>query len=262
MEKVNAQGAPPGDPLQIDTRLLVPLFKAGRKFDNALAPLHFDTAIGKLRISRKSDPPLLSTDIVDLARRGILSKSLESGSTIRAPDLAPAVDAITTKIFLNDTYEWRTRPISLHANTSLEPNLDIRDLIFVFINKDELPSYHFWINHGDARLLIHKGVAAEHVDAQDQSRPTLNPQSEASPLSETKKNSLIQTNVELPEKKQRKPTDFEMPSVIAQLLHRQSRASIPSTNRENPEVDNDERVLAKIMYWRCVCLYLNMPNIQ
>lgn len=238
-------GSPPGDPLQNDKGgsrqppILIPLFKAGRAFQRAPPPIQFETAVGRLRVPWNSDPPLLSPRIADLARRGILSNSLESGSIIRASDLAPAVDVLTGKISLDDNYEWRTRPVSSDTDGSLEPREDIQCLFFVSVNSDELPSYRFWIDDEDEDPLMHKGNVAKDVDIQDGSRPTPTAQSEYFLQIQADKSSSVQTNLESSENKERRPARFEIPDVIARIQGRQARSSIISPNFETPTFDKE-----------------------
>ena len=113
---------------------------------------------------REKDPRKPSYEMIKDARRGILSGFLRSGIIFRASDFIGIVNPNTAVITLNDVYELETRRLTAiidqpavqppsSAIVPLKRTADdektLRNLFYISLNPDELPSFHFWTKSGD-----------------------------------------------------------------------------------------------------------------
>ena len=150
------------------TPLILPLeprLKSGQDAASARPPPDiFQTGLGDLRVPRQRDPKKPSYEMIKDARSGILSGFLRSGRIIRASDLVGEVNPKTAIITLHSIYELETRslaaiesktapqlPLSsiVPFNKGAEDGKNLRNLFFVALAPDELPSFHFWTTPND-----------------------------------------------------------------------------------------------------------------
>ena len=158
-----------GDSATILTSPLEPRLKSGQDAATASSPpQYFDTPLGERRVPREKDPKKPNYEMIKDARRGILSGFLRSGKIFRASDFVGIVNPKTAIITLQDIYEFETRhlaniddqPISRPPLTSIisfkkaadkgpDDEKTLRNLFFVTLAHDELPSFHFWTKPRD-----------------------------------------------------------------------------------------------------------------
>ena len=148
---------------------LEPRLKVGRDATTAPAPpTSFKTPVGERRLPREKDPKKPNYEMIKDARRGVLSGFLRSGKTFRASDFVGIVNPKTAIITLNDIYDFETRCLAaidgqsisrppLSSMVSFKKVIDkgaddektLRNLFFITLAPDELPSFHFWTKPGD-----------------------------------------------------------------------------------------------------------------
>lgn len=148
---------------------LEPRLKAGQNAAAAPpAPELFDTPVGERRVPRQKDPKKPNYEMIKDARNGVLSGFLRSGKIFRASDFVGMVNPKTAIITLHGIYDFKTRhltnlddqPISrlpLSSMVSFKKVADeeaddgrtLRNLFYVALAHDELPSFHFWTKPGD-----------------------------------------------------------------------------------------------------------------
>ena len=128
---------------------------------------------------RNKDPSRPSFEMIKDARKGTLSGFLRSGKLIRASDLVGDVNPKTAIITLHNIYDFETRcltaiddqpipslPMSSavtfkkSADTGAADEKTLRNLFYISLAQDELPSFHFWTREGDPNPMI----AAERHD--------------------------------------------------------------------------------------------------
>ena len=150
------------------TPLIVPLeprLKGGQDAASARPPPEtFKTGVGDLHVPRQRDPKKPNYDMIKDARKGVLSGFLRSGKIIRASDLVGEVNPKTAIITLHNIYELETRclaaieskpapqlPLSsmVSFNKGAEDRKNLRNLFFIALAPDELPSFHFWTKPKD-----------------------------------------------------------------------------------------------------------------
>ena len=146
-----------------------PRLKVGQ--DPATAPSppeSFDTLVGERRVPREKDPKKPSYEMIQKARQGELSGWLRSGRIFRASDLVGMVNPKTAVITLNKIYDFETRYLTTISNEPIAPppmssmvsfrkpaekraddEKNLRNLFFISLNQDELPSFHFWTKSGE-----------------------------------------------------------------------------------------------------------------
>lgn len=117
---------------------------------------------------REKDPKKPNYEMIKDARKGILSGFLRSGKILRASDFVGFANPKTAIITLDKIYEFETRylaaiddqPISRPPLSSMVPFMKVaddgaddgktlRNLFFITLTHDELPSFHFWTKQGD-----------------------------------------------------------------------------------------------------------------
>lgn len=122
---------------------LVPRLKFGRSADHSFPPTAFETPKGKLILPRFEDPPTPDYPTASMARQGQLIGTFRDGRIFPASDFIGQVSAQTAKISLDDNYDFQTRQLS--ALPSIADNTkSLRNLFYIALEEDELPSYHFW----------------------------------------------------------------------------------------------------------------------
>ena len=157
-----------GDSATTLTSPIEPRLKNGQ--DAATAPPEsFDTPVGERRVPREKDPRKPSFDMIKAARKGILSGFLRSGKIFCASDFVGIVNPKTAIITLRDIYDFETRglaviddqpiprpplssrvPFNRVADKEVDDEKQLRNLYFITLADDELPSFHFWRKPGDS----------------------------------------------------------------------------------------------------------------
>ena len=157
-----------GDSTTPLTSPLEPRLKAGQNATTAPFPVKFDTPVGERRIPREKDPKKPNYEMIKDARKGVLSGFLRMGKIFRASDFVGLANPKTAIITLNDVYEFETRclisieekPVTRPPMSSIVPfktiaekvaddEKTLRNLFYISLNQDELPSFHFWTKPGD-----------------------------------------------------------------------------------------------------------------
>ena len=150
------------------TPLILPLeprLKNGQDAASARPPPDiFKTGLGDLHVPRQRDPKKPTYDMIKDARNGVLSGFLRSGKIIRASDLVGEVNPKTAIITLHNIYELETRSLAaIESKTApqlplssivpfskgAEDGKNLRNLFFIALAPDELPSFHFWTKPND-----------------------------------------------------------------------------------------------------------------
>lgn len=151
------------------TSLLEPRLKSGQDAASApLPPQFFDTPLGGRRVPRDKDPKKPNYEMIKDPRKGILSGFLRSGKLFRASDFVGIVNPKTAIITLHGIYDFETRYLAATDNQPIpQPPLssmvpfkkvtdkgaddekNLRNLFFITLAHDELPSFHFWTKPGD-----------------------------------------------------------------------------------------------------------------
>lgn len=158
-----------GDSATPLTSPLEPRLKPGKDAATGPPPREFfNTPMGERRQPRNKDPRKPSYEMIKDARKGILSGFLRPGKILRATDFVGIVNPKTAIITLHDIYNFETRflaaiesqPISRPPLSSIVPfkkvadrgpddEKTLRNLFFITLAHDELPSFHFWTKPGD-----------------------------------------------------------------------------------------------------------------
>ena len=148
---------------------LEPRLKVGQDAATAPSPPEsFNTPVGERRVPREKDPKKPSYEMIQKARQGELSGWLRSGIIFRASDLVGMVNPKTAVITLNNIYDFETRYLTPISNEPIAPppmssmvsfrkpagkgandEKTLRNLFFISLNRDELPSFHFWTKPGE-----------------------------------------------------------------------------------------------------------------
>ncbi len=158
---------------------LEPRLKTGQDAATAPLPVFFDTPVGKRRVPRVKDPERPHREMIRDARNGVLSGFLRLGKIFRASDFVGFVNPKTAIITLNEIYDFETRclpaindqptsptpmssvvPFKKKADTGADDEKTLRNLFYISLNQDELPSFHFWTKKGDSDPV----TAGEQVD--------------------------------------------------------------------------------------------------
>ena len=148
---------------------LAPRLKVGQDAATVPSPPEsFETPVGERRVPREKNPQKPSYEMIKDARQGILSGFLQSGTIVRASDLIGMVNPKTAVITLNNTYDFETRFLTAISDQPIAPppmssavsfrkpadqgaddEKTLRNLFYISLNRDELPSFHFWTKAGD-----------------------------------------------------------------------------------------------------------------
>ena len=148
---------------------LEPRLKVGQDAATAPSPPKtFNTPVGERRVPREKDPKKPSYEMIQKARQGSLSGWLQSGIIFRASDFIRMVNPKTAVITLNDIYDFETRYLTTLSNEPIAPppmssiitfkktadkgadeEKTLRNLYYISLNQDELPSFHFWTKSGE-----------------------------------------------------------------------------------------------------------------
>lgn len=118
--------------------------KASRDGITKEPPVYFSTRIGLRRVPRRRYSLRPSPEMIQNARRGTMSKFLQSGKIIRASAFEPMVDMQTAKLNLTDDIELETDHLSEEDEQFPESQRKKENLSYISVKDDELPSYHFW----------------------------------------------------------------------------------------------------------------------
>lgn len=157
-----------GDSATPSTSPLEPRLKSGQDAATSSLPEFFDTPMGERRVPRDRDPKKPNYEMMKDAREGVLSGFLRSGKIFCASDFVGIVNPKTAIITLQDIYEFETRclatleqsisrpplssrvPFSRVADKEADDGKNLRNLFFITLADDELPSFHFWTKPGDS----------------------------------------------------------------------------------------------------------------
>ena len=162
LSRFGDSATPPISPLE-------PRLKVGQDAATAPSPPEsFDTRAGERRVPREKNPKKPSYEMIQKAREGVLTGWLQSGIIFRASDLVGDVNPKTAVITLNEIYEFETRYLTALSNQPIAPppmsstvsfrkpadngaddEKTLRNLYFISLNRDELPSFHFWTKSGE-----------------------------------------------------------------------------------------------------------------
>ena len=141
---------------------LEPRLKDGQDAATAPSPPEsFDTPVGKRRVPRDKDPERPKPEMIQEAREGNLTGFPRTANIVRASDFIGMVNPKTAVITLNELYYFETR--FLYAKRTARPPMSsaisprekadeektLRTLYYISLNRDELPSFHFWTKPGD-----------------------------------------------------------------------------------------------------------------
>lgn len=143
---------------------LKPRVKSSRDGTTNEPLMYFATRIGPRRIPRRRYPLRPSPDMIQNARRGMMSKFLRLGKIIRASDFEPMVDLQTAKLNLTDEIELETDHLSKDDEQMPESQRTKENLFYISVKDDELPSYHFWKAEIDPDPLdTHHGIDWDQI---------------------------------------------------------------------------------------------------
>ena len=112
-------------------------------------PTFFNTKLGLRRVPRQKTALRPDASMINNARRGVMSKFLRSGIIIRASELDPMVDPETAIISLTDSVEMETDHLLDDEEQIPESEKTLKNLFYISVKPDELPSYHFWRGKDD-----------------------------------------------------------------------------------------------------------------
>lgn len=112
-------------------------------------PSSFPTELGVRRVPRRRNPLSPSPDMIVDTRKGVLSKFLRLGKIIRASNFKHMANPITATLHLTDSIRWETEHLSDGGELMPENKRTLKNLFYVSVEEDELPSYHFWKMEGD-----------------------------------------------------------------------------------------------------------------
>jgi hypothetical protein len=121
----------------------------GMKKESRYASAIFDTDLGLRKVPRQKLALRPSASMIKKARQGLLSEFFRSGQIIRASDLNSMVDPKSAMLSLTDSVEMETDHLSDEAERMPESERTLENLFYLCVEKDELPSYHFWRNKED-----------------------------------------------------------------------------------------------------------------
>lgn len=131
--------------------------KPGHNDTETELPTEYDTKIGRLRIPRQINPPAPNSEMISDARDGRLDRQFRMGKIIRASDFIGDVIPSTAVLTLSYIYNYQTRPLSVHDKVKPEQKT-IRNLFYISLHEDELPTYHFWTSPEDPDPVERQGV--------------------------------------------------------------------------------------------------------
>lgn len=119
----------------------------------------FPTKMGLRRIPRQILTTRPDAAMIRNARRGVMSKFLRSGIIIRASDLGSMADPKSAIISLTDKFEMETDYLSDEEDPMPEREKSLENLFYICVQRDELPSYHFWRGKKDPDPInVHRPV--------------------------------------------------------------------------------------------------------
>lgn len=234
-----------GDSATPLTSPLEPRLKGGQ--DAAIAPpppTSFDTPVGKRRVPREKNPRKPNFEMIKDARQGVLSGFLRSGKLFRASDFVGIVNPKTAIITLDDIYEFETRgltaigdqPISRPPLSSMvsfrktaeqgaDDEKNLRNLFYISLGQDELPSFHFWTKAGD----LDPVTAGEPIDwgkLFDQNPPSPATTAKIATLENDRKEKVQRGPEEQQNTQNKQPLEF---------LDHYNDINTPALGREPPE---------------------------
>lgn len=103
----------------------------------------FPMKIGLRKVPRQNLAARPDAAMIRNARQGVMSKFLPSGIIIRASDLGSMVNPRSAIITLTDSVEMETDHLSDEEDSMPESEGTLENLFYIYVQGDELPSYHF-----------------------------------------------------------------------------------------------------------------------
>lgn len=111
---------------------------------------HFITAMGQRRLPRRSNQLRPTAKMIQDARRGHLTKFLRQGDITRADSFGDGmVNPQTARIYLDYDHDFVTDHLSDESEDMDDELKDERNLYYISVHRDELPTYHFWQRETD-----------------------------------------------------------------------------------------------------------------
>lgn len=133
----------------IDLRPRVRGVHNGMKKVPQYASALFPTNLGLRKVPRQKSALRPGASMIKNARQGLLLEFFRSGQIIRASDLGSMVDPKSAVLSLTDSVEMETDHLSGEAERIPENERTLENLFYICVEKDELPSYHFWRDKED-----------------------------------------------------------------------------------------------------------------
>lgn len=137
--------------------LLEPRLKPGKKALHSDLPRVFNTRKGRLAVPENNNPPVPTPQMISSVLDGNLTRFFRNGHVFCASDLVGAVSAHTAIISLDDTYEFKARHLFATPRAP-EATRSLRNLFYIALKVDELPSYHFWTLPNDPNPIEEVGA--------------------------------------------------------------------------------------------------------
>ena len=113
-------------------------------------PEVFQTKKGTLRVPRCSEPAYPTDEVIQNACEGRMTGIFERGMVFPASDLIGVVAIRTANITLDKIYDFQTH--LLRVVPEYQGTERLRNLFFVSLKADELPSFHFWKKAEDVKI--------------------------------------------------------------------------------------------------------------
>lgn len=108
------------------------------------------TEMGRRRLPRGSHQLRPTAQMIQEARRGHLTKFLRQGDIVRADDFGEdMVNPRTAEIYLDYDNDFVTDHLSDESEDMDDELKDTNNLYYISVQRDELPTYHFWQRETD-----------------------------------------------------------------------------------------------------------------
>lgn len=186
---------------------------------------------------REKDPRKPNYEMIKDVRQGILSGFLRLGIIFRASDFIGIVNPKTAVITLNDIYDFETRrlvaiidqpavqpPSSaiVPLKTTADDEKTLRNLFYISLNPDELPSFHFWTKPGDLDPVT-AGESFDWDNFFDKNPPSPATTAKIAALENERKGAVQRGPEEHPKAQNKQALEF---------LNRYNDISLPGSDRE------------------------------
>ncbi len=107
----------------------------------------FYTELGTRKFPERIHPRRPDAKMIRDARRGLLTKFLEQGDIVLAKDYGE-VNPQTAELRVDEYYDLETDHLSDEDEAMPDDQKTESNLYYIAVDKDELPSYHFWREPG------------------------------------------------------------------------------------------------------------------